>query len=144
MFLQDVVNRGSMPALEKMLAFTQARHQVLAENVANVDTPGYRTQQLDTDAFQASLRKALDRRKATRSPDFKMTSTSQFSQDRAGRLQVTPTLEPTENILFHDGTNIRVEKQMSMMAENAMMHQLMSELMRGKFEGLLKAIRGRM
>ena len=41
MFFEGLVNRGSLPAMEKMLAFTEARHRVLTENIANVDTPGY-------------------------------------------------------------------------------------------------------
>ena len=60
MFFGDVVNRGVMPALDKMLAFTQARQRMLAENVANVDNPHYRTKQLDARAFQNALREALD------------------------------------------------------------------------------------
>ena len=55
---------------------------------------------------------------------------------------MTPSEEPAENVLFHDDTNARVERQMAMMAENTMMHQLASELLRERFDGLLKAIRG--
>jgi flagellar basal body rod protein FlgB len=55
---------------------------------------------------------------------------------------MTPTTEPAENLLFHDHTNMRIEEQMAMLAENAMMHQTVTELLRGKFETMLKAIRG--
>jgi len=143
MFFVDVVNHGAMPVMEKMLAFTQARHRVLAENVANVDTPHYQTKHLDPQAFQAALREALDTRERTGSSDFRLRDTHEFRQDASGRLVVTPRVEPAENILFHDHTNGRIESQMAALAENAMMHQTMTELTRGKFEGLLKAIRGR-
>ena len=143
MFFVDVVNRESVPALQKMLAFTQARHRMLTENVANVDTPGYQTQHLDARAFQRALREALDTQAKTRSSSFEIRSSDQFRQDRFGRLSVTPTVEPAENILFHDKTNARIERQMAMLAENAMMHQVVTELLHGKFNGLLKAIRGK-
>lgn len=143
MFFADVVNRGTMPAMEKMLAFTQARHRMLTENVANADTPGYKTRHLDPQAFQRSLREALDTRKEKRSRSFEIRPTEQFRQDDFGRLSVTPTIEPAENILFHDKTNGRIERQMAMLAENAMMHQVVTELLQGRFNGLLKAIRGR-
>jgi flagellar basal-body rod protein FlgB len=143
MFFSGMVNRGALPAMEKMLAFTQARHRMIAENVANVDTPGYRTQQLDAAAFQRSLREALDARTEERTATLEIAGTDQFRLDGAGRLRVTPTAEPAENILFHDRTNVRIENQMAMLAENAMMHETVSELLRGKFEGMLKAIRGR-
>jgi len=129
--------------MEKMLAFTQARHRMLSENVANVDTPGYKTRHLDAQAFQRALREALNGRAETRSAQFRIADTDQFRQDGEGRLVVTPTVEPAENILFHDRTNMRIEKQMAMMAENAMMHQAVTELLRARFEVLLKAIRGR-
>lgn len=143
MFLADVVNSGVTPALEKMLAFTEARHRVLTENVANVDTPGYKTRQLDAGAFQESLRQAIGRRKQSGAADLAMRATREFRTDRSGRLVVTPTLEPPENILFHDQTNQRIERQMASLAENAMMHEAATELLRGRFESLLKAIRGR-
>lgn len=141
MYFSDMVNSGTLPAMEKMLAFTEARHRMLTENVANADTPGYDTQQLDTQEFQHALRKALDDGKKS-DAGFEIKKTQQFRQDAQGHLTVTPTAEPVENILFHDGTNMRIEEQMAMLAENAMMHQTVTELMRGRFEGLLKAIRG--
>lgn len=143
MYFLDVVNRGTVPLMEKMLAFTQARHRTLTENVANVDTPGYQTKHLDAQAFQRALREALDTKVRTRSRSLEIRPSQQFSQDRFGRLAVTPTGQPPENVLFHDQTNMRIEKQMAMLAENAMMHQAVTELLRGKFQELLNAIRGR-
>lgn len=144
MFFQDLVNGNGIPALEKMLAFTQARQRMLAENIANVDTPRYRVKQLDTAQFQRALRSAVDARKAAGpSAALALKGTDEFRLDADGRLQVTPSLEPAENVLFHDGTNVRIERQMAMMAENAMMHQTATELLRTKVESLLKAIRGR-
>lgn len=142
MFLGDVVNRGLVPAMDKMLAFTQARHNVLTENVANADTPGYKTQHLDARAFQAALAKAMDRQKETGSDRLTLPRGEQWHMDRDGRLVMTPTVEPTENTLFHDGTNARIERQMALLAENAMMHQTVAELLRGEYQRLMKAIRG--
>lgn len=139
MFFEDIVNRSAMPAMVKTLAFTQARHKVLTENIANVDTPGYATKHLDPAEFQRALREAMAR--GDDGPRGRLRGTSQFHEDAQGRLVVTPT-EEAENILFHDHTNMRIEQQMSMLAENAMMHQTVTELYRGKIEGLLKAIRG--
>ena len=34
------------------MAFTEARHSVLAGNVANLDTPGYKTRDLSVETFQ--------------------------------------------------------------------------------------------
>ena len=142
MFFESLINRGTLPALEKMVAFTQARHEMLAENIANIDTPGYRTKQLDARAFQQTLKEALDRRDGDHKAPFKMKRTRQFRQGPGGALEVTPTLEPPENVLFHDGTNARLERQMSDLAENAMMHQFATQMLKGRYDGMITAIRG--
>lgn len=145
MFFPDLVNGSGIPALDKMLAFTQARQRMLADNLANVDTPEYKVKHLDTARFQRALRKAINQQKdAGPHAALKLERTDEFRQRADGTLKVTPSREPAENVLFHDGTNVRIERQMAMMAENAMMHQTASELLRNKVEGLLKAIRGRM
>ena len=45
----------TIPALEQSMAFAQRRHELLAGNVANIDTPGYRQKDLDETHFQTAL-----------------------------------------------------------------------------------------
>lgn len=142
MLLTGITGGGALPMLEKVLAFTEARNKVLAENIANITTPGYQAKQLDARAFQAALREAADKR-ADRGGRLELKSTDQFRTDEGGRLEVTPTLEPPENLLFHDGTNARIEREMSDLAENAMMHQAATELLKNYYDGVKKAISGR-
>jgi len=143
MFFEDVVNQGTIQAMDAMLSFTQARHRMLTENIANADTPNYRTKHLDPGAFQEALATAIDDRKASPSGEFRIAASRQVEQDEQGRLVVKPQEEPAENVLFHDGTNVRIEQQMAMLAENAMMHQTVAELLRERYMGLVKAIQGR-
>lgn len=142
MLLADLANSGSIPALEKLVAFTEARQRMLAENIANIDNPDYRAKQLDPRAFQASLRKALDARNGRPTDAFRLEATGEVRQDEHGHLVVTPQEVPAENVLFHDHTNARVERQMAAMAENTMMHQAAVELLRSRFETLKTAIKG--
>jgi len=141
-FFEGLINRGPLPALEHLLTFTERRHEVLAENIANIDTPGYKARQLDARGFQAALGEAMARRDGDHQAPFTLEGTRQFRQDRDGSLEITPTLEPTENVLFHDGTNARLERQMVSLAENGMMYQFATTMLRGRYEGMLKAIRG--
>jgi flagellar basal-body rod protein FlgB len=141
-FLTSLTSRGATPLLERFVAFTEARHRMLVENVANIDTPGYRARQLDAAAFQDELRRAADaRRTPTDAP--RLRESRQFRVASDGALEVTPELEPPENLLFHDGTNTRVERQMAMLADNGMAHQMAVEMLKGNYDGLVKAIRGR-
>ncbi len=143
MFLQSVTSGGAFPMLEKTIAFTEARNRVLAENVANITTPGYRAKRLDIGKFQAALRDATERRREDGGA-FRLESTDEFDTNALGHLETTPSREPVENLLFHDGTNARIERQMADIAENTMMHQAATELLKGYYNGMRKAIRGRL
>lgn len=142
MFLATLTEGGATPALEKTLSFNQARLRMIAENVANIHTPGYRAKQLDVKAFQSALREALDARGSDRSKPFVVNAGSEVETDRFGRLHVTPSIEPVENVLFHDGTNFSIERQMADLAETGMMNQLVSRLLQGRYSGLRSAISG--
>jgi flagellar basal-body rod protein FlgB len=142
-FVSDVTNAGPIPVLEKTLAFTEARHRVLTENIANVMTPGYHAKQLNVATFQAALKEAAQKRTSDHD-DIDLPSSDQFHTDAMGMLQVTPGEVPPENLLFQDGTNVRIERQMASLAENTMMNQVVSNLIRAEFDRLDSAIRGRM
>jgi len=138
----EITNYGTVPLLEKTMAFAAARNKVLVTNIANITTPGYRTKQLDVASFQRALRDASKKRDAPDGP-LKLAETKEVRSGADGLLQVKPTEEPAENLLFQDGTNARIERQMSLLAENSMVNQAASELLKGAFNGLEKAIRGR-
>lgn len=142
MLVSDVTSGGTVPMLEKTLAFTEARNRMLADNIANVLTPGYRTKQLDVSAFQAAMKDAWEKR-TQRDGQFRLESSGEVQVSDAGQLQVTPSQEPAENLLFQDGTNARIERQMAQLAENTLMSRTAVELMRQSYEVVAKAIRGR-
>jgi flagellar basal-body rod protein FlgB len=142
MFISNITERGATPALINTLAFSEARLKMIAENVANATTPGYRAKQLDPRAFQAAMREALDARGGDPSKAFVIKDNGQVRTDKYGLLQVTPTERSVDNILFHDGTNLSIEREMADLAETGMTHELMATLLRGSFDGLRKAIRG--
>jgi len=133
---------GPIPLLERTLAFAEARQRMLATNIANLTTPGYRAKQLDMAAFQNALREAA-RKRSDGDGSFALGSTREFRVDDLGLLQVTPRETPAENLLFQDGTNASIERQMAQLAENAMLNQVSAELLKGYYDGLGKAIRGR-
>ena len=143
MYFENLLNRGVAPALMATLSYTQSRHRMIAENVANLSTPGYKARQLDPMAFQRALGEALDRRANDPRQPFVVEGT-EFRSDANGALKVKPSLRPPDNILFHDGTNLSLEREMADLAENTMMHEMTATLLKGKIDGLRKAISGRL
>ncbi len=142
MFISNVMDRGATPALVKTLAYNEARLRMIAENVANSETPGYKTKRLDAGAFQRAIREALDERGSDPNRPFRINAGGEVETDQYGYLRVTPSLKPVENVLFHDGTNMSIERQMADLAETGLMHEVVTALLRGRVEGLRKAIRG--
>jgi flagellar basal-body rod protein FlgB len=131
MFIERLLNEGNAPLLEQMLRFTAQRHQILAENVANVDTPGYRQKDLSVKQFQSLLRDRVDRRNDS------APGTSTFDD------MEIDIENPRRNILFHDGNNRSMEQLMSDSAKNALMHNLVVELLRKQFNAMEMALKER-
>ena len=144
MFISGITDRGAVPGLVATLAYTQACHKVIAENVANWQNPDYQAKRLDPRVFQRDLARAFEQRGGDVNQPFALPATEQFHLDRRGSLRVTPIDRPTENVLFHDGTNMSIERQMSDLAENAMTHEMDTQLLKERYDGLRKAIRGRL
>jgi flagellar basal-body rod protein FlgB len=143
MFFSNLIDRGAIPALVSTAVFTQERHRMIAENIANIGVPGYKTKRLDVAAFQRALGQALDARGSDPSKPFVISGSRQVRTNERGELEVTPSERPPENILFHDGTNLSMERQMADLAQNGMMHEVTNALLRDRFDALRKAIRGR-
>ncbi len=131
MFIERLMNQGNAPLLEQMVKFSQARHRLLAENIVNVSTPNYRQKDLSIERFQHLLRDRVQTRKesAPGRTDFDDINVE--------------TENPESNILFHDRNNRSVEQLMSDQAQNALMHNLMTELLRKQFNSIQNALRER-
>lgn len=130
MLLDRLMNQTNAPLLERVLEFTAARHQLIAENMANVDTPGYRQKDLDVGRFYGQLRRRLEDRDAAAAPG------SVGFDDLSGELR-----HPNNGILFHDGNNRSMEQLTSDLAKNAMTHNLVIELLRKQFAQLDMALK---
>ena len=144
MFISSLTERGSMPALIHLLSYTEQRHRMIAENIANVDTPGYRAKRLDPKAFEEALGEAMDRRGSDPRNPLTLPVHRQFEVDEFGSLRVHPTTAPARNVMFHDGTTISIDREMADLASNAMVHNAATTMLSGKFNGLMTAIRGRL
>lgn len=131
MFIDRMLNQGSGPLLEQMARFTSARHKLIAENVVNISTPGYRQRDLSLEKFQQALadRFAEARNAAPGSIRFDDISAE---AEQGG-----------QGILFHDGQQRSTEQLMSDQAKNALMHNVAIELLRRQFQTMEMALKDR-
>lgn len=130
-----------MPALEKMFLFAGRRQEIIANNIANIDTPNFRGRDVDPRAFQASLKEAIDERRSRTGGAFGPIQLDRSSQTRMVGNQMVLTAEaPTAGVLFHDRNHRDLERLMQDMVENATAFRVAGDLMRRNQSLLLGAI----
>jgi len=127
--------------LETLMRFASARQTLLAHDLANLSTPGFRPVDVPVESFQHSLRDAIDAVREGRAAELKPQDTDGVRFD--GR---TPVLEPrprSENILFHDRTDADSDRLLADLAENTLAFRAAAELYRFRMAQVLSAIRER-
>jgi flagellar basal-body rod protein FlgB len=142
--IDNIVNSDSIPALERMVQFTGQRHRLIAHNVANLTTPGFRPADVSPEQFQAALGEAIDERRgkgAGASGPLMMEGSDGMIVHKDG---ITLDPEPKgENILYHDGNDRDLDRTMQGLVENFMTFRTAAEMLRSRFELLNLAIRER-
>ena len=140
--IAGLFHNGALPVLDRLAQFTEARQSILAHNIANLSTPHFRPTDLDTEAFQGELGRALDRRRARdlpRDDALRLRSTREITF-RRDRLDAHPS--PTdEQVMFHDRNNRDLERIMQDVAENQLTHAAAVRLLKNQFDMLEHAIR---
>ena len=110
--LSTMYQASTIPVLEQVLKFTEARHSVLAGNIANVDTPGYKTRDLSPALFQERLREAIQSRQQPTSPRYDGYSTYDTSRTAETTRDVFQKVEDSMNsILRHDDGDVHRQIQ---------------------------------
>lgn len=132
--LNALFQTTTIPVLEQAVGFAQARHGILAGNIANMDTPGYRVRDLSPSEFQARLKKAiLERDRQASSGDLSVKGESY--QDSFADLS-----ESLSDILYHDDSSGSLEKQVLAITKNQMEHNFALAILTSQFRLLQSAI----
>lgn len=138
--IDAITTAGAAPTLEAALRFAARRQEVLAHNIANIDTPDFRPMDLSARDFQRALGEAVDRRRRSSGGavgDLPWRDTREIRRGPRGDLQMTPSTE-SGNVLFHDRNNRDVERLMQGLAETAASVRLATDLLRSQ-RGLITA-----
>jgi flagellar basal-body rod protein FlgB len=112
------VNDVTMTALHSMLRGLSARQTAIADNIANVETPGYSAKTVD---FESSLRAALE---GGESPP------------------VAPSIGTTGDEAQPNGNNVQVGEEMVKLTDTNLRYELAIQAMTSKFTILRTSISG--
>lgn len=140
--LSSMFNSSTIPLLEQVVNFTESRHGVLAGNIANLDTPGYRTRDLSPEVFHQRLKEALEsKHQQTTSTDGygNYDSVSPYNANQPGD-PLAHVADSMKGILRHDGVNVSMEEQINAMVKNQSEHNLAIGIMSAQFRLLRAAI----
>ena len=130
----NLFDKTTIPVLEEVVQFAEARNGVLAGNIANLDVPGYRVRDLSVDTFHERLREAIKTR--NESQEFPSGSILSDSPDD----EIRNVKESMETILFHDGSNVGIEQQVLELGKNQFMHNMAVTIMSNQFRMIQTAI----
>jgi len=107
--------------LERALSGSSMRQQAIAQNIANVNTPGYRRQDVD---FQSALHAAWD-------------------QGTSAVQRVTPATEADmSSVMRADGSSVDIDNEAATQAENGLQYEAVSAVMKTRVAILKSAIGG--
>ncbi|HXA06375.1 MAG TPA: flagellar basal body rod protein FlgB [Bryobacteraceae bacterium] len=120
----SMIDTPLMRGLERVLDVSAFRHQVIAANLANVDTPGYRTR--DLRPFAGEIERAI------------AGNESSLSEQ-----SFTPIAHEIRGLLERpDGNNVSVERESLLLAQNQLRFQVAVQFMKAEFHRMSLAITG--
>ena len=117
---------------EQALIFRSKRAEVLASNMANADTPGYKARDFD---FKSVLNKLN-----TPAGQVKQTHHLHIAFDKTPATVALAYRTPMSASL--DGNTVDTQVEQAKYAQNAMDYQTSLRFLNGKISGYLSALRG--
>jgi flagellar basal-body rod protein FlgB len=122
--------------LSQAMDYRSANHGVITGNLANVDTPGYRPQEL---TFDQELRRAVDGEGIfmKKTDERHMPRPTDIYEGKATHQLVANDQE------IGDSNQLNIDKEMANMAQNNILYEATAKLLTKKLDGLRMVIEGR-
>ena len=114
--------------LHKMLMAANERQKVIASNIANADTPGYKARDVKFGDF---LEKELK---------LATTSSGHMKSKRGAAISVEVVAE--DNLSWGDRNNVELNVEVAKMTENSLIHDVAVKILNSKIKMYRAAIKG--
>jgi flagellar basal-body rod protein FlgB len=131
--MRGLFDAGNTPLLRRALSAYALRHRVIAENLANVDTQGYRAQDVSFETLLAEQDRDLVRGMRTHAGHLPIGG---------GNRNADPVILPSETPFDNGVNNVNVEEQSVLEAQNQLMWNMATRLLGKRYQGLRSAIKG--
>jgi flagellar basal-body rod protein FlgB len=124
--IEGLFSQTNYVAAKKMLDATALRHEAIARNLANVETPHYKRVDLSR-SFESQLKQAI---------------ASKESRQIAA-MQPELTIDPSAVSSRKDGNTVQLESEMLQLSRNTLNHSFTTQLVTGTLQRMRLAITGR-
>ncbi|MDD2509671.1 MAG: flagellar basal body rod protein FlgB [Syntrophomonas sp.] len=136
--LEKILESKTHSLLNKAMDVGTLRNDVIADNIANVDTPKFKRREV---IFEEKMKKALEGTAVQR--ELNLTN-SRHIQIEGNTPDVKPEIRVLEDLTFrNDENNVDIDTEMAKMKKNSINYDAVSRSMSNEIRLLRMAITGR-
>ncbi len=132
--LDAILSSSPGNILEKALAASALRQKTISNNIANVNTPGFKKSSV---LFEENLQAAMNQ---TQLPLVRTHENHLAAGQFTGNMEPSVVLDNTTSMRV-DGNNVDVDKEMAGLAKNSIYYSAVAQQLNKYYTGLLSAIR---
>ncbi|WP_029422040.1 flagellar basal body rod protein FlgB [Alicyclobacillus macrosporangiidus] len=126
--------------MQNALMAADLRQAVYANNIANMDTPGFKRSDVE---FESLLQQAMSRTPQVDGLGYTPVTGSYNNFDIQAMSQIQPqVIQDNQTSVDNNGNNVDIDAEMAKLAENQIRYNVLVQLVQGKFNGLRTAIEG--
>jgi flagellar basal-body rod protein FlgB len=121
----DFFQNQTLDAMEAYMTRLSQRQQIVASNLANIDTPGFKTKDI---SFHATIQELLS--------ENAVNPQTTHPEHIQGMLQVFPPAQVFEVqglVSRADENNVDLDREMLKLSETSFAYSLITQIIRGKF-----------
>ena len=123
---------NTITSLEKAVSQSTAKQRIISNNIANVDTPNYKAQEVQ---FNTALTNEMRKLEAYKTNSRHL----EFGGSNSTGYRVITKNNTSYN---HNGNNVDIDQEMTEMAKNQIQYNALIERLSGKFNSLKTVIKG--
>lgn len=136
--LDGILSSEIYQVLEKAMNASSLQHQVTSNNIANVNTPGFKASEV---VFQNKLDRVLNAREAEYMP-LAVTHQNHIPIEEHMTLDMIrpEIITRNETAMRNDDNNVDIDSEMAKMAENTAYYTSLAQITSNKISGLRSVI----
>lgn len=132
--LRSLLASSQVSVLEQALGAASLRQKVISNNIANVNTPGFKKSEV---SFEDLLQDAVNGGK------LQLTRTQEKHIPTQENGQISPIISTDDSTTFRtDGNNVDIDVEMAGLAKNSIYYDAVAQQLNTYFSNLKSAIKG--